>query len=65
MVSALTGDSRAGLAEGHVTMVIDTPLEKLCRELIAQMDRDVRGLRAGGDTDQLFLPPDIHLPESV
>ncbi len=65
VVSALTGDSRAGLAEGHVTMVIDTPLEKLCRELIAQMDRDVRGLRAGGDTDQLFLPPDIHLPESV
>jgi LacI family transcriptional regulator len=65
VVSALTGESRAGLAEGHVTMVIDTPLEKLCRELIAQMSRDARGPHAGTEAYQLFLPPDIHLPESV
>jgi LacI family transcriptional regulator len=65
VVSALTGDSRAGLAEGHVTLVIDTPLEKLCRELIARMGRDVRGPPASGEDYQLFLPPDIHLPESV
>lgn len=63
VVSALTPDSRAGLADGVVTMVIDTPLEKLCRELFQQMARGL-GAAKGGDY-QLFLQPDIHLPESI
>lgn len=57
VVSALTPDSRRGLVEGQVTMVVDTPLEKLCRDLTAVMAR-------GGAGDH-FLPPDLHVGESV
>jgi LacI family transcriptional regulator len=64
VVSALTPESRAGLAKGLVTMVIDTPLDKLCRELVSTMAQAVRepGMAEG---TQLFLPPDIHLAESL
>lgn len=64
IVSALTPDSRAALAEGVATMVLDTPLEKLCRTLIATMTRAALGQ---GEVErlQLFLPPDIHVGESV
>ena len=64
VVSALTGDSRAGLAEGLVTMVTDTPLEKLCRELIAMMARTFADGPPQVGT-QYFLPPDIHVAESL
>lgn len=64
VVSALTGDSRAGLAEGLVTMVTDTPLEKLCRDLIVVMTRAVvDGAPENGI--QHFLPPDLHVAESI
>lgn len=64
VVSALTPDSRAGLAEGLVTLVTDTPLEKLCRDLIAIMTRAVtEGPPVGGI--QYFLPPDLHVAESI
>lgn len=64
VVSALTADSRAGLAEGLVTMVTDTPLEKLCRDLVLVMTRAVKdGLPQGGV--QHFLPPDLHVAESI
>lgn len=64
IVSALTPDSRAALAEGVATLVLDTPLEKLCRALIATMSRAALGQ---GEVErlQLFLPPDIHVGESV
>jgi LacI family transcriptional regulator len=64
VVSALTPESRGGLAEGVVTMVIDTPLEKLCRALLAMM---VRSCEAGvpAEGTQHFLPPDIHVPDSI
>lgn len=64
IVSALTPDSRAALAEGVATLVLDTPLEKLCRTLIATMSRAALGQ---GEVErlQLFLPPDIHVGESV
>jgi len=55
---------RAGLAEGLVTMALDTPLEKLCRTLFATMVRGAFGPRTG-ETTQVFLPPDIHLGESI
>ncbi len=58
VVSALTPESRRGLAEGQVTLVVDTPLEKLCRDLVARMVR-------GGGTMTHFLPPDLHVRESV
>lgn len=64
VVSELTPESRAGLAEGLVTMVINTPLEKLCRDLIVVMTRAVsEGMPEGGI--QYFLPPDIHVAESI
>ena len=45
-------------------MVLDTPLEKLCRALIATMARAALGQ---GEVErlQLFLPPDIHVGESL
>lgn len=65
VVSALTPDSRAGLAEGLVTMVIDTPLEKLCRDLFNHMARVALRPDIGADGAQYFLPPDIHVAESI
>jgi LacI family transcriptional regulator len=64
IVSALTADSRAALGEGVATMVLDTPLEKLCRALFATMTRAALGQ---GEVErlQVFLPPDIHVGESV
>lgn len=64
VVSALTPDSRAGLAEGVVSMVIDTPLEKLCRDLVKHMVGAVQHDLPQGNA-QFFLPPDIHVAESL
>jgi LacI family transcriptional regulator len=64
IVSALTGESRAGLAEGVVTMVSDTPLEKLCAALYATMTRAALGQQDSAPM-QIFLPPDLHLAESI
>ncbi len=64
IVSALTPDSRTALAEGVVSMVIDTPLEKLCRFVVAQMVNLREGGQAQGNT-QFFLPPDLHVAESL
>jgi LacI family transcriptional regulator len=51
------------LAEGLITLVTDTPLEKLCRDLIGVMTRAVAEAPAAGL--QYFLPPDIHVSESI
>jgi LacI family transcriptional regulator len=61
VVSALTPESRRGLKGGQVSMVIDTPLEKLCRELMRRMATTAPG---GGAAPQ-FLPPDLHIRESL
>src|SRR3989338_2042751 len=56
--------ARGCLAEGVVTMVTDTPLEKLCRELFVAMARVATdGPPQGGI--QHFLPPDLHVAESI
>ena len=65
VVSALTGDSRNGLAEGVITLVTDTPLEKLCRELFARMTRAVQDGEETVDYGQIFLPADLHVAESI
>ena len=52
------------LATGVATMVIDTPLEKLCRALIAEMTRAALG-PSEMDRVALYLPPDLHVGESV
>jgi len=64
VVSALTPDSRTGLAEGVVTMVTDTPLEKLCRDLVEMMRLAVRD-GVGPNGIQHFLQPDLHVAESI
>jgi LacI family transcriptional regulator len=63
VVSALTPESRRGLVEGQVTMVVDTPLEKLCRQLMGVMARVTA--QGPGGTAAHFLPPDLHVGESV
>ncbi|MBL8563509.1 MAG: LacI family DNA-binding transcriptional regulator [Gemmobacter sp.] len=62
VVPALTPDSRAGLADGFVTLVTDTPLDRLCRALFTGMAAMVESRAEFG---QIFLPPDIHLPEGL
>lgn len=64
VVSALTPESRRGLAGGQVTLVIDTPLEALCRALTARMAAAALGqpLPEGGKA--LYLPPAYTLPET-
>ena len=64
VVSSLTPDSRCGLAEGLVTMTIDTPLAELCRELMARMAQlALTGHIPSPDT--LYLPPILSLPEML
>ena len=58
VVSALTPYSRRGLKGGQVTLVVDTPLEKLCRALM-------RRVLAAEGPETLFLPPDLHIAESL
>ena len=62
VVSALTPESRRGLLEGQVTMVVDTPLEKLCRDLMVRLAGAGTG---GGPAPDQFLPPDLHVGESL
>lgn len=60
----LTADSRAALADNIIAMAIGTPLERLSRELIAQM---VQAIETGPSETpgQLFLPFDIFVSENI
>lgn len=64
VVNELTPESRAALIGRHVTMVIGTPLPRLCDDLVRLATEAVNGgmLPVQG---QHFLQPDLHLPESV
>lgn len=64
VVSALTPVSRQALIDGLATLVIDTPLELLCRRLIARMHALATGAPFDGP-DQEFLLPALFLPESL
>ena len=61
VVNELTPDSRAGLADGWVTLAIATPLARLCDALVARV-LDPAGEGAGAED---VLPPDLHLPGSL
>ncbi len=64
VVNELTDISRTALADGVVSLVIATPLPRLARELMALMT----ALPTEGPTQmpgQVFLPMDLHLPESL
>lgn len=64
VVNELTPDSRAALQDRYVAMVISTPLDVLCRDLLALM-RDA--VQTGGSAvlGQHFLQPVIYLPEMM
>lgn len=64
VVNELTPDSRAALQDRYVTMVISTPLDVLCRDLLALM---VDAVQTGGSAvlGQHFLQPVIYLPEMM
>ena len=53
-----------GSGRGLITLTIDTPLEKLCRDLMAIMTRAATEGRGPGGV-QHFLPPDLHVAESI
>jgi LacI family transcriptional regulator len=60
----ITADRRVALAEGLLTMVIDTPLGPLCSELVELMAHAPEG-GAAGTQGQTFVPFGVYLPESV
>jgi LacI family transcriptional regulator len=64
VVNELTPESRSALISRHVTMVIGTPLPRLCADLVQLA---AAGVRDGLSTMQAqhFLQPDLYLPESV
>lgn len=60
----ITADRRVALAEGLLTMVIDTPLRPLCAELVALMANTL-GKGAAAAPGQTFIPFGVYLPESI
>ncbi len=64
VVNELTADTRAALVDGYLSMIIATPLEELCRDLVSfvvdSFDHGVEGI-AG----QHFLDPRVYLPEML
>ena len=64
VVNELTDVSRSALADGIVMMVIATPLRLLAQDLIGLMTEAARR-GPTGTTGQLFLPMELHLPESL
>lgn len=64
VVNELTPESRAGLSDRYVAMVIGTPLADVCRDTMEMMIATIRS----GFVDlagQYFLEPRLYLPESV
>jgi LacI family transcriptional regulator len=64
VVNEITPESRAALADRYVAMVIATPLERLCRDLVGLMVSAI-GKDAMPVPGQHFLRPDLYLPETV
>ena len=60
----LTDDRRAALSDGYMTMVISTPLETLCRNLVDHMINATLG-EPNLPTGPQILDPLLYLPESV
>jgi LacI family transcriptional regulator len=64
VVNELTPESRAALIGRHVTMVIGTPLQRLCDDLVRLASEAVTEGMVPVQ-GQHFLAPDLYLPESV
>jgi LacI family transcriptional regulator len=64
VVNELTPESRSALVARYLTMVIGTPLPRLCADLVTlAADTVQQGITPV--QGQHFLPPDLYLPESV
>lgn len=64
VVNEITPESRSALIARYVSMVIATPLTRLCEDLVSLAAAAVRDGIAPVQ-GQHFLPPDLYLPESV
>lgn len=62
VVNELIADSRDGLADHYVTMVVATPLAELCAALIDSMVKVTRS-GPGSAPAQHFLEPRLYIPE--
>ena len=60
----ITPESRGALTDNIATMVIATPLARLCRELVDLMAHAISN-GAANAPGQTFLPFDIYLPENI
>ncbi len=64
VVNELTETSTLALQEKYVTLVDATPLPKLCQGLLAEMAKSA--VEGGAETlGQIFLQPDLFVPESI
>lgn len=64
IVHELTPESRMGLADRYVAMVIATPLELVVEKLMSLAVQSAR-TEPTALPGQLFLRPDLYLPESI
>jgi len=64
VVNELVADSREGLSDRYVTMVIATPLDELCTVLVDKMIRAVRD-GTGALAGQIFLEPRLYINECI
>ncbi|MDI3336831.1 LacI family DNA-binding transcriptional regulator [Defluviimonas aestuarii] len=64
VVNEVTPETRAGLQDRYITLVISTPLAVLCRDVVALMSNAV--LNGMSDVvGQHFLQPELYLAESI
>lgn len=59
-----TPESRAALADDVITLVINTPLDRLCSELVSLMVRRIENSAAPWQS-QLFVPFELLLSENI
>ncbi|GAB4387556.1 LacI family DNA-binding transcriptional regulator [Albidovulum sp.] len=64
VVNEITPESRAALADRYLTMVIQTPLDEVCRDAVSFMIAAAQG-KLADVTGQQFLQPRLYIPESV
>ena len=64
VVNELTNESRDALTDRYVSLVIATPLDQLCRDLVASMIESARG-GPSETSGQHYLIPQLFAPESL
>lgn len=61
VANEITPESRRAMDEGYVTLIVGTPLERLCSLLVADMVR--MAVTKGPGAGQVFLDPMLVMPE--